>query len=73
MAEHDSSYKLLFSHSQMVADLIRRFVHEAWVAELDFASLERVIEERRRAPIAYRHPEANATAATNRTLRPGLW
>jgi len=42
MAEHDSSYKLLFSHSQMVADLIRGFLHEAWVAELDFATQERV-------------------------------
>jgi predicted transposase YdaD len=45
MAEHDSSYKLLFSHSQMVADLIRGFVHEDWVADLDFATLERVSEK----------------------------
>ena len=40
--EHDPSYKLLFSHPEMVADLLRGFVHEAWVAELDFASLEKV-------------------------------
>jgi len=64
MAEHDSSYKLLFSHSQMVADLIRGFVHEAWVAELDFANVEGVSGQRRSVRIAYRHPEANAIAAT---------
>ena len=64
MAEHDSSYKLLFSHSEMVADLIRGFLHEAWVAELDFATLKGVSGQRRSVRIAYRHPEANATAAT---------
>ncbi|MGF1615628.1 MAG: Rpn family recombination-promoting nuclease/putative transposase, partial [Gammaproteobacteria bacterium] len=40
--EHDSGYKLLFSHPEMVADLLRDFVHEAWVGEVDFATLERV-------------------------------
>ena len=44
MAEHDPSYKLLFSHSEMVADLIRGFVREDWVEELDFSTLERVSE-----------------------------
>ena len=42
MAEHDPSYKLLFSHRELVTDLIRGFVHEDWVAELDFSTLERV-------------------------------
>ena len=46
MAEHDSSYKLLFSHREMVADLIRGFVRERWVEELDFSTLERVSEMR---------------------------
>jgi hypothetical protein len=45
MAKHDPSYKLLFSHAQMVADLTRGFVHEDWVTELDFATLERVSEK----------------------------
>jgi hypothetical protein len=40
--EHDASYKLLFSHARMVEDLLRGFVHEAWVREVDFTSLERV-------------------------------
>ena len=40
--DHDHSYKLLFSHADMVADLLRGFVHEPWVGEIDFASLEKV-------------------------------
>jgi len=46
MAEHDPSYKLLFSHREMVADLVRGFVREQWVEELDFSTLERVSEMR---------------------------
>jgi predicted transposase YdaD len=42
MADHDHTYKVLFSHAEMVADLIRGFVHEDWVEELDFSTLERV-------------------------------
>jgi predicted transposase YdaD len=42
MAEHDESYRLLFSHARMVEDLLRGFVREPWVAELDFSTLERV-------------------------------
>jgi len=40
--DHDHSYKLLFSHPEMVADLLRGFVLEDWVKDLDFATLERV-------------------------------
>src|SRR5437764_7998152 len=40
--EHDGSYKLLFSHRQMVAELLRDFVHEPWVEDLDFRTLEPV-------------------------------
>ena len=39
---HDSSYKNLFSHAELIKDLLQGFVHEPWVAELDFDSLERV-------------------------------
>jgi len=39
--DHDHSYKLLFSHAEMVEDLLRGFVREDWVADLDFATLER--------------------------------
>jgi hypothetical protein len=42
MSHHDHSYKLLFSHPEMVRDLLLGFVHEAWVAKLDFSTLERV-------------------------------
>jgi hypothetical protein len=44
MATHDPSYKLLFSHRDLVADLIRGFVHEDWVADLDFCTLQRFSE-----------------------------
>jgi hypothetical protein len=40
--EHDTSYKLLFSHARMVEDLLRGFVHEAWLREVDFTTWERV-------------------------------
>lgn len=39
--DHDHSYKLLFSHPEMVADLLRGFVLEDWVAQLDFSKLEK--------------------------------
>lgn len=42
MADHDNSYKLLFSHPEMVADLLRGFVPESWVAQLDFGTLEKM-------------------------------
>jgi len=40
--DHDHSYKNLFAHPEMVTDLLRGFVHEEWVAQVDFATLERV-------------------------------
>ena len=40
MTPHDNSYKLLFSYPEMVRDLFSGFIHEPWVAELDFATLE---------------------------------
>ena len=42
MPDHDHSYKNLFSHAPMVADLLRGFVREDWVKQLDFSTLERV-------------------------------
>ncbi|HET6629820.1 MAG TPA: transposase, partial [Woeseiaceae bacterium] len=36
MADHDHSYKLLFSHPAMVRDLLQGFVNADWLAELDF-------------------------------------
>jgi predicted transposase YdaD len=41
-ARHDNSYKLLFSHPEMVKDLLTGFVKEAWVEQLDFSTLEKV-------------------------------
>lgn len=42
MVDHDRSYKLLFSHPELVRDLLCGFVQETWVAQLDFSSLEKV-------------------------------
>jgi len=39
---HDHSYKSLFSHAAMVEDLLRGFIHQPWVKELEFTSLEKV-------------------------------
>ena len=39
---HDAGYKLLFSHAEMVADLLRGFLPPEWVEQLDIASLEKV-------------------------------
>jgi predicted transposase YdaD len=39
--DHDSGYKLLFSHPDMVEDLLRGFVKEDWVQQLDFSTLEK--------------------------------
>ena len=43
MADHDHSYKHLFSHRRMVEDLLRGFVREEWVNHLDFSTLERAV------------------------------
>jgi len=40
--DHDHSYKLLFSEPEIVIDLLKGFVHEDWIAELDFSTLEKV-------------------------------
>jgi predicted transposase/invertase (TIGR01784 family) len=42
VAEQDSGYKSLFSHPEMVEDLLRGFVREDWVRDLDFSTLEKV-------------------------------
>jgi predicted transposase/invertase (TIGR01784 family) len=42
MGDHDHSYKLLFSHPEMVRDLLVGFVREEWVSNLDFDTLEKV-------------------------------
>jgi predicted transposase YdaD len=42
MTQHDGSYHLLFSHPELVEDLLRNFVPEDWVDQLDFAHMKRV-------------------------------
>jgi len=40
--DHDHSYKLLFSHHEMMADLLQGFVTAEWVRDVDLATLEHV-------------------------------
>jgi len=40
--EHDNGYKLLFAYPRLVEDLLRGYVQEAWVEQLDLSTLERV-------------------------------
>ena len=42
MDEHDTSYKLLFSHDRMVRDLLTGFLPREWVAALDLSSLQKM-------------------------------
>jgi hypothetical protein len=42
MPTHDPAYRQFFSHPRMVEDLLQGFVHEDWVAGLDFSTLERI-------------------------------
>lgn len=63
MADHDSSYRLLFSQPRMVEDLLRGFVKEPWVEDLDFTRLEpvrgRYVSDRlrqREADVVWRLP-----------------
>ncbi len=37
--DHDGGYHLLFSHPEMVEDLLKTFVPETWVGQLDFGTL----------------------------------
>mgnify|MGYP006304062115 FL=1 len=39
---YDKTYRSLFSYPQMVEELIRDFVQESWVSELDFSTLQKV-------------------------------
>ena len=41
-ARHDTGYAALFSHPQLVRDLLLAFVPDAWLHSLDFTTLEKV-------------------------------
>ncbi len=42
---HDRSQRLLFSHPRVVRDLLLGFVHEPWIRDLDFTTLESLPSE----------------------------
>jgi hypothetical protein len=39
---HDAAYKRLFSHPELVADLLRACITDAWAEDLDYSTLERI-------------------------------
>jgi hypothetical protein len=41
MGNQDNAYKLLFSHAEMVEQLLHGFVHEDWIGQVDFSTLEK--------------------------------
>ena len=57
MPEHDGGYKLLFSHPSMVEALLRGFVRDSWVEDLDFTTLERVNENFTSEGMEQRHSD----------------
>ncbi len=42
--QHDSTYKRIFSHPELVEELLRDFVAEPWCQQLDFGTLEKLNE-----------------------------
>ena len=42
--EKDISYRLIYSYPEMVEDLLRQFIAEDWIDQLNFATLEKVSE-----------------------------
>jgi len=45
MSKHDQSYKMLFSHPEVVRDLLVGFIHDDWIKQLDMSSLEKANSE----------------------------
>jgi hypothetical protein len=70
MTDHDHGYQRLFSHPEMIRDLLVGFVREPWIADLDFATLEKYPAQPGRPA---RRISANAAARRRlpRTERPG--
>ncbi len=42
MPDYDHSYKQLFSHPELIRDLLKGFIREQWTEELDMDTLEKV-------------------------------
>jgi len=40
--DYDGSYHQLYSHPEMIEDLLRHFVEARWIDELDFSTLEQI-------------------------------
>ncbi|KYZ85036.1 transposase [Alcanivorax sp. KX64203] len=58
MTDHDTSYKFLFAHAEMVRDLLLGFMEGGWVRNLDLASLEKVSDGYVSDDLRARHNDA---------------
>lgn len=58
MDDHDTSYRLLFSHAEMVRELLRGFVPGDWINELDLESLEKMNSSYVSDDLRSRHSDA---------------
>ncbi|OAI21365.1 transposase, partial [Methylomonas lenta] len=56
--QHDTGYKLLFSHPRMVQDLITGFVQPEWLENIDFNTLEPVKASFATDDLRQRHDDA---------------
>lgn len=41
MKAHDASYKAIFTHPEIIQQLLEDFVKQDWVKKLDFSTLEK--------------------------------
>ncbi|MDP2784436.1 MAG: Rpn family recombination-promoting nuclease/putative transposase [Sulfurimicrobium sp.] len=55
--DHDTGYKLLFSHPEMVRDLLVGYVAGEWIDEADFTTLERINASYVSATLKQRHDD----------------
>ena len=55
--DYDTGYKLLFSHPEMVRDLLVGYVSGEWIDEADFTTLERINASYVSATLKQRHDD----------------
>ena len=72
MPPYDAAWKLLFSHPELVHDLLAGFLPREWVAELDLATLERWPESSVSDDLRERHRD-RVLRMHRREPEPGHW
>ncbi len=60
---HDRIYRLFFSYPEMVQDALTGFIHEPWVDQLDFSTLEKMADQRQ-LDLPVRWPRSTSQTAS---------